>query len=447
VISEIDPCPSGSGQDAIITFTATNSVTSTTRVSTYSDGTWDGSYHLMIPTTAANGIGTITGACKIRATNVVTKTYDSQQYSVLGEPAYINISRDYYNRGETLFIEPQEDCPAAGTFTYVIPSNATLSGSYSVEVFCNSESRSVNYVPMNFGVSAAPQYVVLGDSYSSGESAGDYTARSGNCHRSPHGYAAYVATEQSTGTPTLMACSGAITADYYEKNRKNSAEPAQQTALQSATQLVTMTMGGNDAGFAPVISACVHRPGQDGFGCKYDSVIVSNLYDRIDALGGIGTAQTDEGRDIYALADLYIDIATRASNAKVFIGGYPRLFGPSIGDYNTNSAAPSGYGCVLTPGAVIDYDDAQWLNQVANDLNAVIYDAVTAAQTAGKNVYYVSPALFTTHRLCDSGAEWINGVFLDGVPVKPTQESMHPNADGYEYGYGHAFDLEIDANS
>lgn len=472
VISQIDPCPTVSGDQYLdVTFTAANSATINNTETTAANGDWD-SFHLAIPLNAANGNGTITAYCRLYSNNSITKTYNSKTYTVLGSSAKYNIPRTNYGHGETLYVRPAENCPeewnsvanatlfelattestyveANNDFeggwgiSYVIPDTLPV-GTYRLDVVCYA-SRAVEYQPMEIEVVAAPTYVALGDSFSSGESAGSYVARSGGCHRSTVAYAYQVATGQSTGTPTMMACSGALTADIATANPDRPAEPAQDTALQDATELVTLTVGGNDAGFKQVLDACSYQPSGNGFGCQYDYPMVSALYARMGALGGSGTEQAPEDdRDIVALSDLYISIANKAPNAKVFVGGYPRLFGPNVGDYQSNGAAPSGYGCVLTPGAVVDYDDAQWLNQVADDLNTTIQAAVTAAQTAGKSVYYVSPSLFTTHRQCDSGAEWINGVFLSsGFPITPTQESLHPNADGQHYGYGDAFNSTI----
>ena len=91
----------------------------------------------------------------------------------------------------------------------------------------------------------------------------------------------------------------------------------------------------------------------------------------------------------------------------------------------------------------ISYADAQWLNGLADKLNAQIQQYVTAANTdlinSGKATRVefvpVSPA-FNNHRIC-SGARWFNGVefpgpFKSGLMPKAAQTSFHPNRQGQE---------------
>src|ERR1700754_1011327 len=88
---------------------------------------------------------------------------------------------------------------------------------------------------------AAPAYVALGDSYSSGNGAGNYISSSGDCHRSNSAYPALWASANSPSSFTFAACSGAVTTDVIN---------SQLGSLNASTGLVTLTIGGNDAGFA-----------------------------------------------------------------------------------------------------------------------------------------------------------------------------------------------------
>src|SRR5262249_17776728 len=86
-------------------------------------------------------------------------------------------------------------------------------------------------------------YVALGDSYSSGVGTGSYTLDAA-CKRSVYSYP-YLYTQQHPGTTlSFVACSGAKTSDLLSK---------QVQALSGTTTLVTMTIGGNDIGFANLI--------------------------------------------------------------------------------------------------------------------------------------------------------------------------------------------------
>ena len=93
---------------------------------------------------------------------------------------------------------------------------------------------------------AASQYVALGDSYSSGVGTRVFYEESGSCKRSPKAYGPLVAAAKGY-TLSFQACSGAITTEVNEK---------QLGTLSASTSLVTITIGGNDAGFSNVIINC-----------------------------------------------------------------------------------------------------------------------------------------------------------------------------------------------
>ena len=90
---------------------------------------------------------------------------------------------------------------------------------------------------------AANSYVALGDSYSSGTGAGSYVNDGTACQRSVHAYPSLLASSQNLSL-TFRACSGATVADVTN---------TQLSALGSATTHVTISVGGNDAGFADVL--------------------------------------------------------------------------------------------------------------------------------------------------------------------------------------------------
>jgi len=89
-------------------------------------------------------------------------------------------------------------------------------------------------------------YVALGSSYAAGTSIGGIKPGSPErCGRSPVNYAALVA-QQLDLTLTDASCGGAMTAHVLGTWDEL---PAQITALQPDTALVTITVGGNDIGF------------------------------------------------------------------------------------------------------------------------------------------------------------------------------------------------------
>jgi hypothetical protein len=91
-------------------------------------------------------------------------------------------------------------------------------------------------------------YVALGDSYSSGNGAGSYIGASGDCHRSTNAYPYLYMLHHATSSFSFEACSGAVTTDVTNN---------QLGPLNSSTGLVSISIGGNDAGFSDVMTTCV----------------------------------------------------------------------------------------------------------------------------------------------------------------------------------------------
>ena len=230
--------------------------------------------------------------------------------------------------------------------------------------------------------SAAPsRYVALGDSYSSGTGTGAYLADGTSCLRSVHAYPSLVASSKGYALD-LRACSGATTADV---------SALQLSAVDSTAAYVSLTVGGNDAGFAAVLTECA-KPAW-----------ASNCNGAIDrAVGIIDTVLPAK------LSALYSAVRSRAPQATVVVAGYPRVF--------------NGEDC----NAMTWFSPTEEarLNATADRLNARI---ATAAQAAG--IRYSSPtAAFVGHAVCDD-TEWINGLSY------PVVESYHPNRLGQAAGY------------
>jgi len=97
-------------------------------------------------------------------------------------------------------------------------------------------------------ITASGGYVALGDSYSSGVGAGSYDSASGGCKRSTKAFPPLWAAANAPSSFHFTACSGARTGDVLA---------GQLGPLSSTTGLVTITIGGNDAGFADVMTTCV----------------------------------------------------------------------------------------------------------------------------------------------------------------------------------------------
>jgi lysophospholipase L1-like esterase len=220
---------------------------------------------------------------------------------------------------------------------------------------------------------AAPQYVALGDSYSSG--VGTRVFYNEECSRSPDAYGPKIAAARGY-TLSFQACSGATTTEVNSK---------QLGTLSSSTSLVTITIGGNDAGFSNVIVNCA-------------------LY-YFTCGSAISEANSFIANKLPALLDTtYGDIRSRASTAHVVVLGYPHLFTAEGKTCNFN---------LLTSG------NEKKLNETADKLDGVI-----AARAAAHGFTFVDPRnAFLPHEVCSS-SEWLNG------QSNPLSESYHPNVSG-----------------
>ncbi|MEU2610219.1 SGNH/GDSL hydrolase family protein [Micromonospora sp. NPDC007271] len=227
---------------------------------------------------------------------------------------------------------------------------------------------------------AAPLYTALGDSYASGVGTRSYYSDGSSCYRSPYAYPVLDAT-QIGASLTFAACSGAKVADVSNN---------QLGSLSSSTSYVTLTVGGNDAGFSSVITQCA-KPWP--YTCWGD-IDNANNYIR-NTLPG-------------TLDALYNKIRSRAPYARVVIVGYPRLFNES----DCQSLAR------ISPG------EQAALNDTADLLNETI-----KARAVTHSFRFVDPrTAFTGHAVCDS-IEWLNGL------SDPITESYHPNRAGQSSGY------------
>lgn len=228
---------------------------------------------------------------------------------------------------------------------------------------------------------AGTSYVALGDSFSSGTGT---RASTGDCYRSPYGYPALLAARRGLSLD-YQACSGATTADVHAN---------QLAALTTETDYVTMTIGGNDLDFAGVITQCA-LPGW-----------LSNCDGRINSSLTLLRTTMPSRYDT-----LFAQVGTRAPNADVVIGSYPRLF--------------NGRDCHLA--TFFSSAEMSRLNAATDELAGTI---AQRSQAAGFRYVDPRPA-FVGHAVCDS-TEWVNGL------SSPIVESFHPNRAG-NVGYADVF--------
>lgn len=231
------------------------------------------------------------------------------------------------------------------------------------------------------GAAATGGYVALGDSYSSGTGTRDYLADGTSCQRSARAYPSLIASARGLDL-NFRACSGATTADVTS---------TQLSALSTTTSRVSISVGGNDAGFADVLTECALPAWASSCNAAIDKATTF--------ING-----TLPGR----LSTLYGSIRAKAPDATVVVVGYPRIF--------------MGEDCnALT---WFSPTEQSRLNATADLLNSRIRMAASARGFAFAN----PTSAFTGHAVCDD-VEWLNGL------SSPISESYHPNVAGHRSGY------------
>ena len=126
-----------------------------------------------------------------------------------------------------------------------------------------------------------------------------YIADGTTCQRSTYAYPSLIAAARGYAL-NFRACSGATIPDVTS---------TQLGALSAATGYVTISVGGNDAGFADVLTECA-QPGWMS-----------------DCNGAIDGAQAYINNTLPgALATLYASIRSRGPEREVVVVGYPRIF-------------------------------------------------------------------------------------------------------------------------
>ncbi|MEV0397275.1 SGNH/GDSL hydrolase family protein [Polymorphospora rubra] len=228
---------------------------------------------------------------------------------------------------------------------------------------------------------AGEHYVSLGDSYASGVGAGSYTAESGGCKRSLNAFPQLWANANAPASYRSVACSGAKTGDVVN---------SQLSALSSTTTLVSVVIGGNDVGFANIMTTCA-------------------LAGTNACLAAVTSAENLARTSLPGWLDnVYNGIKNRAPNADVVVLGYPTFY---------QLGTPICLGLSEQSRAKIN----SGIN-LANDIISA------AAARHGFTFGDVRPP-FIGHQLC-SGDKWLHAVNFADIGV-----SYHPTANGQSGGY------------
>jgi lysophospholipase L1-like esterase len=287
---------------------------------------------------------------------------------------------------------------------------------------------------------ARAAYVALGDSYASGEGLPPFEAGTDStpigCHRS-RDYAYPVVLTRIARRPLTparsVACSGVMTGALVGDNIGPIDEPPQIDALQETTSVVTLTIGGNDLGFAPVLIDCIHVPpayrkqipvpGRPGCEGRQDADVTR----RTARLAGLaGTPGQFPGTLTMVEALRLID--KEAKRAHIYVTGYPRLFGLAF-----KNKTGCQVGQVGDVPLLVAADDVRWIRSKADGLNAAIKSSVQRASKEGIRATYVDVSgRYAGHEVCGSQTPWINGIVPSPDPLNFYSPSFHPTARGQQ---------------
>ena len=264
----------------------------------------------------------------------------------------------------------------------------------------------------------------MGDSFSSGEGGGHFSALTAtgdnSCHRSSGAYSRYVYSN-ATGIPTytvetgvpmndnevsndatsfdFVACSGAETKHIVRERFKTEDKQIDQlrnfVTTKGAPDIITLSIGGNDAGFKAIIEQCL------AIECSQDPLATAILNDIHDIFDDV--------------ADTLRQIKNTSPSSEVYLLLYPNPVSPDTWD----CPFLDGSGVVL--GARMTQTERTWITEtMVPYLNKVVS---AAGRKAGVHVAYDTATALAGHEIC-TGDAWANGISY------PTFKSFHPNDAG-----------------
>ncbi|MFT3877744.1 MAG: SGNH/GDSL hydrolase family protein [Propioniciclava sp.] len=270
------------------------------------------------------------------------------------------------------------------------------------------------------------------------------------CHRSGTSYQAQVfETLRSKGafggqSYRSEACSGSTVPNIYSDNQQGNAGEGPQMYEQPTTadetgpftnipqdaSLITLSMGGNDIGFADVLQNCV-TAGIVGSGCGDTGALQKRIDQVYGTNGSPGTLEQQLAK-----------VKSEHPDARIILMGYPQLFSEaslylrdSNGDLIMAPASPyGGGGPIMTwNGSGMDIDDQKWANMMAGRINT---SGQQMAERLG--IEWIDPTSAFVgpgydHRI-GSDDPWINGLSAGSNSGDFTLNngSFHPNQGGHD---------------
>jgi lysophospholipase L1-like esterase len=245
-------------------------------------------------------------------------------------------------------------------------------------------------------------YVALGDSYTSAPLVPNQHGEPIDCGRSDHNYPSLVAETLKVDTFVDVSCGSAQTKHMTEPQTglpAGGTNPPQFNALRADATLVTVGIGGNDAGLVGVAEKCAQLGVTDPMGTSCRDYWAPGGNDKV-------AAEIEATKP--KIAAVLQGIHQRSPNARVAIVGYPDVL------------PKNGESC--WPMVPLSPDDIRYIDELIVRINAMI-----AGQAAANGADFVDTYRDSGgHDVCKLPPErWFEGL----VPTDPAYP-LHPNAKG-----------------
>jgi lysophospholipase L1-like esterase len=245
-------------------------------------------------------------------------------------------------------------------------------------------------------------YVALGDSYTSAPLVPNQHGEPIDCGRSDHNYPSLVAAAFKVATFVDVSCGSAQTKHMTEPQTglpAGGTNPPQFNALRADATLVTVGIGGNDAGLVGVAEKCAQLGVTNPTGHACRDYWAPGGNDQVAA-----KIEATKAR----IAGVLQGIHQRSPSARVAIIGYP------------DATARNGESC--WPLVPLSPDDMRYLDELIIRINAMIKE-----QALLNNAQYVDTYTDSIgHDVCKLPPNrWFEGL----VPTEPAYP-LHPNGKG-----------------
>jgi lysophospholipase L1-like esterase len=307
------------------------------------------------------------------------------------------------------------------------------------------------------------KYVAIGDSFSAGQGVEEYFEPTNGCHRSKRAYSTLIERPGLAGASMFeqanarfpgidwgfQACSGARTPGvtdtpgwgdaFAQLDLNRAADPASTKRLpvDALTDLVTITIGGNDLEFASLLTFCALSKN-----CtteKYKGTCSGK--EITETLAKYSRCKRDELSP--RLDAIYARIHAQAPKARIIVAGYPQLFPESAKEQNCFKIIQR---TIFNPRDRKKYEvgfshtEQNALREETSRANQLIAARV---QASGVATFVAVDRYFAGREICGKEkVDWINAAtpsLVDdgkgGKTIKPNDQSFHPNEHGHRGGY------------